>query len=137
MSAIRAVDQPRLLIWMLGRILNLSHARILPWVFDCVEEVNILTRIIKATKLHISLLDRWIRKRCRENALAVVMPEGQIERRRACCEVGVPGHLVPSELGAVLVSPLPKVQIDIISDILQGNGIILSHREAFAEAVSG
>ena len=108
MTAILTVDQNRNHILLSCRVVDLSHACILPRIFDSISENDILSGDIKATISIDVILDFRFSNRLTENCLAVGDPI------RFVNELGPHGmirvsHLEPSEFGAVLPGPLPHV----------------------------
>lgn len=57
MGAVSAVNveysHASLIIW----VMNLCHSSILPWVFDCIEEIDVLAGDFKASKIIICIFN--------------------------------------------------------------------------------
>lgn len=115
MAAVGAVDEEVLLVdinrwgdWVWAHV----HAGVLPGVLDSVEEEDVVTSVVQSTVGKVGHVRAWWQEVWVEDSLAVVGPEGLVQSWRSHWVVLV-GLLPPSERGAVLVSPLSEILVDV------------------------
>ena len=112
-----------LLYWIVDR----SHAGIVPGVFSSVKHENIFTGDLKPTKVIVGELNTWWCNVKAKYSLAVINPEGLVERQRSSW-IHLGRSLKPAELSAILESPLSDVFVDVECSISYDGSVIFVNR---------
>lgn len=113
MSTVLAIDQHGLHAALSSGIMNVSHASILPGVFDGVGKVDLATLDVEATPLLIDPAHIWRANIIGEDILAEGEPVVRSKELRAHGEDCI-GNLEPPEFSADLPHPLTAILVDII-----------------------
>jgi len=93
---------------LLLRIMNVNHSGVLPWVFTCGQEEDVLASDLEATEVVVGVLNSWRCNPLIKNPLTIIKPKVDFQSLRPGWMEFV-GDLEPSELSAVLVSPLSDI----------------------------
>ena len=124
MATVLAIDQDRHHIFLGNSVINLSHTSVLPRILDGICEDNILACDLKAAVSLDVIVDSGLSDGVTEDGLAVGNPVTFIDELRPH-RVLLVGHLEPSELCAVLPSPLSHVVLVVHLGVGQRHSIIL------------
>ena len=108
-----------------ARILKLSHACILPRVFDCVGKNNIFSCDIQATIAINKFLNCWLSDLISKNWLAIGNPVSFIDKIGSERVLFV-GHLEPTQFSTELPSPLTHILVIVNIDIWKTHPIIVT-----------
>lgn len=134
MATIGTIDVAVLHAVFLLSFWKLFHASILPGVFSGVEEINVFFHEVGSMVHSINLFPTWTWHIWAKDSLAVVRPVGKVQSLGSHGVVSM-GNLEPSELRAVLVSPLSEIWVKVNSRLCQIFSIVLACRHSFFEAV--
>ena len=122
MSAVVAIDQ-YVSHTGLGLRVQLSHASVLPGVFDGVCKYNLITCDVSAAVVRVVPVNNGRASVVVENIFAPLEPKVGTKEVRSHGLDGV-GDLEPAELGADLPRPLSRVVIDVIGDVLEDVSVV-------------
>ena len=123
MSAVVAVDVHCLHSRLSSLILDLGKTSVLPRIFSCICENNLITGNVETTvQLVIEIHSRWA-DGVIENVFAPLKPVIGSKKLRSHGDYRV-GNLEPSKLGTNLPTPLSHVVIDVIGCISENIAVV-------------
>lgn len=79
MSTVFAVNDSCNAILLLGRVLNRSHASVLPRVLNGIDEDDIFSYDVETSEVVVCPFDVKLRELITEDPLAVIRPVGELE----------------------------------------------------------
>jgi hypothetical protein len=147
-STVVAVDVHGLHSSLSSLILDLCQTGILPRVFNCIGENDLVTSDVEATIPLVVEVDRGRANGVIEDVLAEFKPIGRIQEVRSHGDNRV-WFLEPAKLCAYLVHPLTLILINVVGSIFEYitvgisdvsvalNSILVEDRELLLKAGSG
>lgn len=117
-TAVIAVNKVGNKVLLFGGVSDGAHASVLPRVFDVVNEVDVVSDNVETSILINVVLSIWLTKLLAKHSRAVGDPVIFADVFGSHWILGS-GLLEPSELCAVLPSPLSHVVVDVIGNILE------------------
>lgn len=134
MSTVIAVYQVSNEGLLSGWVSDSSHSCVLPGVLDCIHEVNVVSLDVQTAILFNVVINFWFANLFTEYSFTIGHPEVWSNVARSHW-VGVVRNLEPTELSAVLPSPLSHVVISHDFSVLQGNSVVLTKEHSLLNGV--
>lgn len=116
------------------RVIDSSHASILPRVFNGVDKLDVLALDVKTSVLVNVVLDVWLSELLSEDSRAVRNPVIMSNSLGSHSILSL-RNLEPSEFSAVLPSPLSHVVVDIVGNVLKRLSVVLAKEHSLSLSV--
>lgn len=124
MTAVITVNKDGYHIFLASLVLNLSHASILPRIFDSIGIDDIFPCDLQATISVDVIVNSGFSDRVSENGLTIWDPVRLIDEFWSHRVILI-GHLEPAELGTILPGPLSHIVLIVHLSVGKRHSIVL------------